>query len=202
MPVVNFTDGNEREITMCVNYKNNVNDHEAFMKETIQSLKSLGIREIRGYKWLLAKTLKGTTMGRGPLHKKGLVADTQAASIRGYPIDNYGLHFYTGEVPKDKLPARDSTYLLAEVLVDVDDLVAIDSSQAACTKYTVLRLHKPTAACYVANTAKAIKNGSYFRPKMGMFRTPLKNLKATPAQVARLRKAVDAYNKTLKDRGW
>lgn len=187
---------------MCVNHSNNVSDHEAFVKETIQSLKSVGIREIRGYKWLNANTSKGIAIGQGPPHKKGLVADTLAASIRGYPTTNFGLHFYIGEVPKDKLNAFHSNYLLAEVLVNVDDLVAIDSSQAACTKYTVLRVHKMTAARYVANTAKAIKNGRYFRPTMGLFRPSLTLLKATPAQVARLKKAVDAYNKIRKDRGW
>lgn len=187
---------------MCVSYRNNVSDHEAFMKETIRSLKSVGIREIRGYKWLNANTSKGTTMGQGPPHKKGLVADTLAASIRDYPTTHFGLHFYIGEVPKDKLNAFQSTHLLAEVLVNVDDLVAIDGSQAACTKYTVLRVRKMTAARYVANTAKAIKNGSYFRPTMRSLRSTLKNLKATPAQVARLQKALDAHNKLVAARGW
>lgn len=187
---------------MCVNHTSNVNNHEAFMKETIRSLKRVGIREIRGYKWLLASTSKGTTLEKGPPHKKGLVADTQAASIRGYPTTHFGLHFYTGEVSKSKINALQNAHLLVEVLVNVDDLVAIDGSQAACTKYTVLRIHKATAARYVANTVKMIKTGGYFNPQMGLFRPSLKALKATPAQVARLQKAVDAYNKIRKDRSW
>lgn len=181
---------------MCVNH--NPPTHEADMAKAINTLKSYGITEIRGYKWVNANTLQGTTLGCGPKHKVGLVRDKNPASIKNYPATNHGLHFFIGErEPKDRRLSGITHFV--EVVANVDDLVAINGGpkpQAACTQYRVVKIFKLTAAAYIKREISYIKSGQPCRPAKLQYHTgALNQLKATPAQRKRLAAAIAAYNK-------